>query len=565
MLIILTFLMVFLPTNASTEDQLKYIEVNNQSLKKDSTESENNTKVPFIENQLIYKDKTDDKSEEGKKETQNNVTSDVHKLTENNEKPHDQTDKKNNIENVNDIQKQIRIAEEVKDEVEKNKGNKSDTGYNKTEGKNNEIQNEEHKEFLSNHNLENNQYSLGKEEIEAIISELRSAKERREKERQNKQDKNILDKESQKTAVGPDTHDISLHSISVASSSIPNTSTTISTVSITSPTQKDDKKDSDDSNKNKSNNDRKIEIHLEFGKEIKSSINKSDIEKSIQIQDNHTKEEKNISDQNDKPFEEQNNDESKKDEIKKTEKGEKDTTKSENKTKEEECGIPNHNVDSKDIGIIDLEKIREQLKDAEIYRHDFSCEQGALHILNTITNNLSILKEKGQSLSKIGKIKHILIYKTDKDEYTDYWGKLKFHKKSDDKSKGNSSDWVDETGIFEGDLCEKFEDIPEKGILTPNGFFQSKKLSSGELGAQFTTIKIIIEEIAQAKNTTIPVLFKENNDISITDRLIFAHSFKEMMRDKEKCKDCVRVCVCTDNFCKSPCEDIRWVDKKDLK
>ncbi|KAM0676309.1 hypothetical protein GVAV_000273 [Gurleya vavrai] len=215
----------------------------------------------------------------------------------------------------------------------------------------------------------------------------------------------------------------------------------------------------------------------------------------------------------------------------------------------------NNNPKAQDIGKVNLDEIKKKLAEADKFENDFSSIQGGVHILNTISRNIDVIKNQLKNHQQYGKIRGILIYEHD-GEYLDYWGKLKF-KKENEK-------YIDDTGYFEGELCGSFEEITEKGILTPNGFFQNKKLSTGELGAQFTTIKLLIEEISHEKGKSIRELLQENNDISITDRLIFAHSYKDTLKNKQKDSECVKVCVCADSFCKEPCKEIRCVNKKDL-
>lgn len=202
-----------------------------------------------------------------------------------------------------------------------------------------------------------------------------------------------------------------------------------------------------------------------------------------------------------------------------------------------------------------LEKIRCELLEADKYAHEFTSIQGSVRILNIISRNLDILKKNADSKELIGGIKGILIYKKD-DEYKDYWDKLKF-KKVGDK-------YIDDTGFFEGILCKTYQQIADEGNITPIGFFQSNKLTRGQLGAQFTSIKILIDEIAREKKKNIRELMDENGDMSVVDKLIFAYAYKKIYNDETKFKDDVKVCICNDTFCINPCKEFRWVHKSNL-
>lgn len=212
-------------------------------------------------------------------------------------------------------------------------------------------------------------------------------------------------------------------------------------------------------------------------------------------------------------------------------------------------------VEIKKIAKIDkeeLKKIKLELIEVDKYKHEFATIQGSVRILNTITRNLDILKKISKKKDIIGKIKGILIYKSN-DSYKDYWGRIKFEKIGDK--------YIDETGYFEGIVCSSFHEIAEEGNITPIGFFQSKKLTRGELGSQFTTTKILVDEIAHDKNQNIKELMEANNDMSVIDKLIFAYAYKKIFNDENKFNDDVKVCVCKDNVCINPCTDFKWVKK----
>lgn len=325
--------------------------------------------------------------------------------------------------------------------------------------------------------------------------------------------------------------------------------------------------------------ERKNSVNL---KELTANKNLANIEKPVEIIENDSKNSKKFSDQESKNFAESakendaNKNKSKEEKRKLIESNDSPELKNTEELKKnlrskikvrndlENHLIPNNQNEDKTLiekipklNKDQLKKIRKELLDAETFKHEFATIQGSVCILNIITRNLDIIKKSANNISIIGKIKGILVYKKDEDDYRDYWDKIKFKKTEENK-------YVDETGFFEGILCSSFEKIAEDGNITPIGFFQDKKLTRGQLGAQLTTIKILIDEIASEKKKNIRELMSENNDMSVVDKLIFAYAYRKIYNDEMKYKEDVRVCVCNDYFCSNPCKEIRWVHKKNL-
>lgn len=213
-------------------------------------------------------------------------------------------------------------------------------------------------------------------------------------------------------------------------------------------------------------------------------------------------------------------------------------------------------INAKIVELPDDKMIENNLNGAEKFDKEFETANGGLHILYTIANNVKTLKKDWKFKKNIERINGILIYEKD-GIYHDYWDKLTFAK---DKDK-----YTDETDIFEGMPVNSYEEIIEKGNLTPIGFYQSKDLTEDDHEKHFKTIKNIIRELAKERKVNIPELFRENNKIPIIDRLIFARAYKNTLGPSKQEDNYVKVCVCDDSFCIKPCEQIRWVKKNNLE
>lgn len=150
---------------------------------------------------------------------------------------------------------------------------------------------------------------------------------------------------------------------------------------------------------------------------------------------------------------------------------------------------------------------------------------GYLSLLCTIHNNLNILKQIKPS-GNIEKIKDVLVFADKDKKIRDYWGILNF--------KQEKGIYLDDSGFYQGRLVDNMPDVLQKGILTKNGFYQSKELSSSEIDKQFETSKFLITEISKIRKISIRDLINTKCNLSLADRLIFSKNYRVSPQITEK-------------------------------
>ncbi|KCZ81700.1 hypothetical protein H312_00878 [Anncaliia algerae PRA339] len=162
---------------------------------------------------------------------------------------------------------------------------------------------------------------------------------------------------------------------------------------------------------------------------------------------------------------------------------------------------------------------------------DFAKIEPGIKIFCALIKNIDLIKEKIKAYFEINSV---LIYKNDKNEYVDYWSRLKFTKK-DNK-------FVDETGYFIGIEKQNLTEIVENGKLTKIGLFQEKNISESQMEQDLKNIKSLIKKISEERKIKIEDLMNEECPLSWVDKLLFE---KEYLKNNQPLQ--VTVCVKKDN------------------
>lgn len=158
-----------------------------------------------------------------------------------------------------------------------------------------------------------------------------------------------------------------------------------------------------------------------------------------------------------------------------------------------------------------------------------------------LVQNTDLIRDKLRNRPGIGRIRNVVIYEG--YHLTDYWGRLKFKKEGDT--------FVDETGYFEGVKVNAFEDVLKQGRMTKTGFVQKKDIGEAEVDEGLTTIRLLLNEIAKEKNTSIHNVIDEKCNMSLVEELVFYGNSPSAHNDET-----VNICICSDSFCKEPCKEI---------
>ncbi|ADM11912.1 uncharacterized protein Eint_071530 [Encephalitozoon intestinalis ATCC 50506] len=164
--------------------------------------------------------------------------------------------------------------------------------------------------------------------------------------------------------------------------------------------------------------------------------------------------------------------------------------------------------------------------------------------------NLDLIRDKLKNKPGTRRIRNVLVYEG--YHLTDYWGRLKFRKEGDKL--------IDETGYFEGVKVNTFEDIIKEGKMTKTGFIQKKEIGETEVNENLITMKLLLNEIAKEKNTSIHGVINEGCNMSIVEELVFYGNSPSAHND-----EIVHVCICSDSFCKEPCKDIVPMKMEELE
>lgn len=178
--------------------------------------------------------------------------------------------------------------------------------------------------------------------------------------------------------------------------------------------------------------------------------------------------------------------------------------------------------------------------------------EGGLSVLCILSKNMSLVKEKIPHTDAVGRVRAVLVLKSEGDETKDYWGRLKFRE--------TSGTYIDETGFYEGKLVGSTRELLERGKLTKNGFYQSKDLPDREVEKDFQVTKFLLSAISKAKGTSVADMARESCDLPLVDKLLFARRYTYKEAPKRE-----TVCICSDGLCKGPCKEIKQIDAKKLE
>lgn len=178
--------------------------------------------------------------------------------------------------------------------------------------------------------------------------------------------------------------------------------------------------------------------------------------------------------------------------------------------------------------------------------------EGGLSVLCILSKNINLIKEKIPHRDSVGRVRDVLVLKGEEDDVKDYWGRLEFRE--------SDGTYVDETGFYEGKLVGSTKELLDSGKLTKNGFYQSKDLPESDVEKDFQVTKFLLSAISKVKETSISDMARENCDLPLVDRLLFARRYTYKETPKRE-----TVCICSDALCKEPCKEIKQIDAKRLE
>ncbi|KRH95314.1 hypothetical protein M153_100082713 [Pseudoloma neurophilia] len=188
------------------------------------------------------------------------------------------------------------------------------------------------------------------------------------------------------------------------------------------------------------------------------------------------------------------------------------------------------------------------LPQAEISKEEKKLVVGGMKLVSIFEKNVDILKTVYPK-DNYGKIKDVLIYKSDDGRILEYWGKLKFHKTKNDE-------YVDETGFLQGKMVDKFENILENGVLSETGLFVSKDLTTEQLEKSFDIMQRLVIEIAKIKNIKVSEIMDDQPYFTALDKMIYNKTYNTPTHGPSACK---YVCKCKESECKTGCDSIKCV------
>lgn len=169
----------------------------------------------------------------------------------------------------------------------------------------------------------------------------------------------------------------------------------------------------------------------------------------------------------------------------------------------------------------------------------------AANVLSTYYGVL--LEHKGQ-VEGIRPIRHVLAYPIGNNEYSDYWGFLKFRY-------NDRGVLVDPSGHFEGHKVQSKEEIPKEGRLTDIGLYQKTEQTKEEMDGNYVSMKMLIDEISRSTKKDIQSLHDEKMQPVLVQGL--AEYFQSTQERRETC---LTVCICQDHTCQKPCKSIKCIE-----
>lgn len=168
----------------------------------------------------------------------------------------------------------------------------------------------------------------------------------------------------------------------------------------------------------------------------------------------------------------------------------------------------------------------------------------------TIISNLYVLSALGHD-SKIEAIKGISVYKNPKTgKITDFWHYLEF--------KDTDGKLIDTTSHFEGVMKNSREELLNESKMGKSGFYYDIKITENDEWMNTYKLKKLIPDIAYFRRMDVPTLMSKNMQMNTVNDIIFYNEYPLRPGDT------VEVCVCQDNNCKSPCTEIRRVERKNF-
>lgn len=172
------------------------------------------------------------------------------------------------------------------------------------------------------------------------------------------------------------------------------------------------------------------------------------------------------------------------------------------------------------------------------------------YLFNSLISNLEILNNiKSNSLKPI---KGISVYKNLKTgKYTDFWGKINFTEQS--------GKFSDKNGFFEGILKTSLDDLRNTSKLDKTGFYVDQKLTKEDEKMNLKNMKKLVNKISKLKGQSIEQLVEKKLTLGLLNDIILYNLYP--LKDE----DVIEICVCADKYCQNPCEEIRKVERKQLR
>lgn len=167
---------------------------------------------------------------------------------------------------------------------------------------------------------------------------------------------------------------------------------------------------------------------------------------------------------------------------------------------------------------------------------------------NVLSSYYGVLLEHKGQVEGIRPIRHVLVYPVGNNEYSDYWGFLKF--RYNDRGM-----LVDPTGYFEGYKVQSKEEIPKEGKLTDIGLYQKTEQTKEEMDGNYVSMKMLIDEISRNTKKDIQTLHNEKM------QPVLMQGLAEYFQHNQDHKDtCMTVCICQDHTCQKPCKSIKCIE-----
>eukprot|EP00733_Pompholyxophrys_punicea_P000110 Pompholyxophrys_punicea_v1_NODE_17_length_5980_cov_2.985654.p3 type:complete len:304 gc:universal NODE_17_length_5980_cov_2.985654:1162-251(-) len=167
----------------------------------------------------------------------------------------------------------------------------------------------------------------------------------------------------------------------------------------------------------------------------------------------------------------------------------------------------------------------------------------------TIVSNLDSIETMGYRPS-IGEIDGISVYRNGSGGMSDFWNRLTFESR-DGRIR-------DRTLYFVGIPNDTTESLLKSSRMGRSGFFISRDVSEQDELVMVYRLKKLITEVAYFKKISVPELMARNKPLSMIDDIIFFNYYPL------KPNDVVNVCICQNGDCKTPCTEVRRINRKNL-